>query len=222
MVDKVKALKLEDTTSGTDFDMIPTETDPTEDYLSAKGLALENDDATRVEKVAGEVAFIDATNGTKKVSDLLDADQEDFDPTGTDLTSVKTGPAVREVRNLVSSSASPGFSWGSGGNVTTNTWLSNEGVPSNKAGRTVTFSSPEIVKIFTASENLNTYTISVYEHEGDEINLTLLTTLVISASRTGDSGTIAVAMTSGRQLALKVTSGSAKNLIAGIVLTGQA
>jgi hypothetical protein len=51
MVDKVKPLKFEDTTSGTEFDVIPTEADPDEDYVSAKGFAFENLDDYLIEKV---------------------------------------------------------------------------------------------------------------------------------------------------------------------------
>ena len=97
MVDKVKPLKLEDTTDGTEFDMTPTETNPTEDYLAAKGLAIENSDLILIDASGNEIQFTDPTNGTKSISDLLDAEQEDFDPTGTILTSTKTGPAIREI-----------------------------------------------------------------------------------------------------------------------------
>ena len=97
MVDKVKPLKIEDATSGTEMDYAPVEADPSEDYLAGKGLALENNDNLLVDADSGEIQFTDTVSGTKKVSDLLDAEQEDFDPTGTVLTSTKTGPAIREI-----------------------------------------------------------------------------------------------------------------------------
>lgn len=100
MVDKVKPLKLEDTGSGSMLDSFPKETDPTEDYVAGKGFAIENDDNLLIDAAGGaEIQFTDTVSGTKKVSDLLDADQEDFDPTGTELTSTKTGPAAREISN---------------------------------------------------------------------------------------------------------------------------
>lgn len=219
MVDKTKALKLETPTDGTEFDMIPTEMDPAEDYVSAKGLALENDDATRVEKVAGEVAFIDATNGTKKVSDLLDADQEDFDPTGTDLVSVKTGPAVRELSNSVATSASPGFSFGKGGNVTSGSFLTNEGVPSNVSGRYVYISDAIITRIFVSVENAATFDVEVYSHDGDSVNIALLGSISIVAATGGDE-IVSIAVATGKQLALKVNNGSAKNIVCGLELQG--
>jgi len=99
MVDKVKPLKIEDSTSGTELDCCPTESNPAEDYLAAKGVAIENNDNLLIDSDGSEIQFTDPTNGTKKVSDLLDAEQEDFDNTGTTLTSTKTGPAIREIFN---------------------------------------------------------------------------------------------------------------------------
>lgn len=105
MVDKVKPLKIEEATDGTQINFGPKETNPSEDYLSAKGIALENDDNTLIDKAAdGQVQFTDTTNGVKKVSDLLDAEQEVFDPTGTALSSTLTGPAIRELANLINAS----------------------------------------------------------------------------------------------------------------------
>jgi hypothetical protein len=145
-----------------------------------------------------------------------------FDPDNCDaITSDNVQDAVDELCTQVSQSASPGFSWGRSGNVSSGTWLQNDNVSSNKAGRTVTFGSPQIVRIFVATEDLNTYTVEVYEHEGDSINLTLLTSLSVVASRTGDSGAISVPMTSGEQLAVKLSSGSAKNIVVGMILTGE-
>ena len=99
-VPKVCPLKIETLTKGNDLDFGPTEADPTEDYLASKGIALENSDALLIDVSGGtEIQFTDTVSGTKKVSDLLDAEQEDFDPTGTDLTETTTGPAIRELAN---------------------------------------------------------------------------------------------------------------------------
>lgn len=51
MVDKVKALKIESpSTGGTQTDFLPTESNPTQDYLAIQGLAFENLDDFRIEK----------------------------------------------------------------------------------------------------------------------------------------------------------------------------
>ena len=57
MVDKVKPLKIEDTSSGTELDYLPREADPSEDYLSSKGLAFENLDTHLAEKLGDLVGF---------------------------------------------------------------------------------------------------------------------------------------------------------------------
>jgi hypothetical protein len=122
-------------------------------------------------------------------------------------------------QNQLAVSASPGFTWGRSGNVTNSTWLLNDTVPSNKAGRTVSLSAPSITQVFVASEDVDTYDINIYEHEGAEVNLTLLTTVNIVAARTATFN-IDVPMTSGRQLAVRVVNGSAKNIVVGTQLAG--
>lgn len=149
------------------------------------------------------------------------ASQVPFDPTNCDsIDAEDTQGAIEELCTEVQQSASPGFTWGRSGNVANNSWLLNDSVPSNKAGRTIVISNPVINKIFSASEDVDTYDLEIYEHDGDEINLTLLTTLNVVASRTGDSGSISVATTTGKQLAIKLTNGSGKNVVAGVVLGG--
>lgn len=210
---------MEDAVSGTQINFAPTETDPSEDYLAAKGLALENDDATRVEKVAGEVAFVDATNGTKKVSDLLDAEQEDFDPQSSGLVSTETGPAIRELADNASVSASPGFSWGKQGNVTPNSWLLNEGVASNVAGRWQFLNSATITNVFVANQQTTTFDITIYYHDGNGSGLTSVGTVSVAAANGGSFG-VSFAVPKDKQLATRVTSGSPKNITVGILLNG--
>ena len=143
-----------------------------------------------------------------------------FDNSTNDFVSDNVQSAIEEVQETSSSSSSPGFTWGRSGNLSTGTWLLNDGVPSNKAGRTIVLNNAKIAKIFTATEDLDTYNIGIYSHDGDEINITLIATLVVTASRTGNSGTVSVSVPSGKQLGAKVDSGSAKNLVVGIIMQG--
>jgi len=66
MVDKVKPIKIED---GEDIDF--TECNPSEDYLSAKGVALSDSDNHLIHTADNEIAFDDPVNSQKKVSELL-------------------------------------------------------------------------------------------------------------------------------------------------------
>ena len=143
-----------------------------------------------------------------------------FDNSTNGFIADDTQAAIEEVQVASSNSSSPGFTWGRSGNLSTGTWLLNDGVPSNKAGRTIVLNNAKIAKIFTASEDLNTYDVGIYSHDGDDINTTLIATLVVTASRTGNSGTISVSVPSGKQLGAKIDTGSAKNLVVGIIMQG--
>lgn len=66
MVDRVRPLKIEDASHGTQTDFFPTETTPAQDYLDARGLTLQDatsdDAAVRVEREAttGKLKFVDS------------------------------------------------------------------------------------------------------------------------------------------------------------------
>jgi predicted secreted protein len=62
MVDKVKPLVFENPASGgTQTDYLPTELDPNEDYVSTKGIALEDNDNHKIDKdTSGNIQFQDA------------------------------------------------------------------------------------------------------------------------------------------------------------------
>jgi len=99
MVDKTRPLKIEDDTDGTQNNFGPTEMNPTEDYASVKGIALENEDTTLIDKAGdGQIQFTDAVNSVKKVSDLLDAKQEVFDNSTNGFVSTTTQDAIEEAR----------------------------------------------------------------------------------------------------------------------------
>lgn len=138
-----------------------------------------------------------------------------FDNEGTSFDADNVQAAIEEI----GASASPGFSWGRGGTNSSGTWLNNEGVSSNRSGRIVFISNPTLAFIFVNTRTIATYTISIFEHEGDEINLTLLDTLSVTSSRGGFKASI-VAVTAGRQLAIQVTAGSGQDMVAGVVLKG--
>ena len=143
-----------------------------------------------------------------------------FDNSTNGFISEDVQGAIEEVNNSVQTSASPGFGFGRSGNVPSNTWLYRTGnVPSNKTGVAMGITNPIVIQVDVGNENISTFDIQVYEHEGDEVNLTLLGTVSVVASRTG-SFTVSWAATSGRQLAVKLSDGSAKNPGVDITLSG--
>lgn len=148
------------------------------------------------------------------------AEETYFDPANCDaIDSEDTQGAIEDICGEVAGAASPGYSFGRSGNIPSNTWLYNEGVPSNKAGHAVRLTTPRIRELNISSEDIDTFDITIYEHEGDEVNLTSLVTVNIIAAR-GDTFGVDVAMTAGRQLAARLTSGSAKNVIVDLTLKG--
>lgn len=191
MVDKVKVLKIEDATNGTEINFGPTESDPTEDYAAVKGIAFENSDNTLIYGDSGKMTF------------------KDIEVT-TDIT-------LKQILDRITNSASPGFTWGRSGNVSSGAWLQNDRVPSNLAGRKVDFSTPSLKKILVSNEKNNTFTVGIYEHDGT--TYTQLATLALSSERT-KSASYSISVTNGKELAVKIESGSCKNVVVGVVLSG--
>ena len=138
-----------------------------------------------------------------------------FDNSSNGFTAQDVQAAIEEL-NI---SYSPSFSWGRSGNVITNTWLLNDGVSSNISGRFVFVNSPKLVFIYVTNKNVTTYTIGVYQHDGNNTNLTLLDSLTVNSAR-GGFKVSNVAVTPGKQLAIRLTSGSATDVVAGVILKG--
>lgn len=190
MVDKIKPLKLEDTGSGSMLDNFPTETNPAEDYVAAKGVALENSDNTTIRGDSGVMKFKD-----------------------TDIT------AEKSLQDLVSS-ASPGFIFGRKGNTGAGTWAENEGVPSNTVGIPILVNSPQLSAVYAINENdPETFTVEIYEHDG--VTFTLKHTISVTADR-GNFEILSspVSLTQGKELAVKQSSGSSKNLKVVCLISG--
>jgi hypothetical protein len=143
-----------------------------------------------------------------------------FDETITgELTSTDVQGAIDEVANTVATSASPGFSFGRASNTNAGTWLNCEGVPSNKAGRWVYINNAVVTRVFVSNEQTTTFSIGIYSHDGNEVNLTLLGTVTVTAS-TGDAFVVNFPVATDKQLAIRVDSGSARNVVAGLELQG--
>lgn len=142
-----------------------------------------------------------------------------FDNSSNGFTSTDVQGAIEELTNAVLTSASPGFSFGRSGNLPAGTWLSCETVPSNASGRYVYINSAYIKRVFVSNELTNTFDISVYYHYGNEAGLTLLGTVSI-VSALGGAFSVNWAVPTGSQIAIQISTGSAKNAVAGLELSG--
>lgn len=128
--------------------------------------------------------------------------------------------AIEEISNTVAVSASPGFTFGKGGTVTANSWLLCDGsVPSNTAGRAIYLYNPYLTAVFIRCEQSTTCDFEVYEHDGTTYTLKYTANLV--AARSLDIIlSPEVSLTKGKELAIKVVTGSVKNPVVGCQLKG--
>jgi len=114
------------------------------------------------------------------------------------------------LQQIVASSGKPSYSWGQAGANPAGTWLDSHGRPSNKVGIPFGLNNGKLVDLWIGNENLAAFTVGIYYHYGDEIGLTLLTSVVVpNTARTkiftvADFGTIVVPK--NVQLAVKVIS----------------
>jgi len=97
LIDKVKPLKIEHSTlGGTEIDPFPRESDPSEDYLAGKGIALENLDTFLINKSATNIQFVDPVSGTRTLESLHKAADESFSNVGNGFIATNTQAAIEE------------------------------------------------------------------------------------------------------------------------------
>jgi len=88
MVDKIKPLKLESPTGGgTESDTFPTEVDPTEDFLSAKGVAFDGGETVHIWSSNNEIRFKDSLVSDRPLKALINAKLLTFTNSVTSATS---------------------------------------------------------------------------------------------------------------------------------------
>lgn len=125
-----------------------------------------------------------------------------------------------QVPESAGTGASPGFSFGRSGNVSSGTYLDNESVPSNRTGRPVDLNNARIVQVSISNENSNTFTIELEEHDG--VTFTSLGTFTISATRSNKFADLNISLTAGKEMSAKISSGAAKNPIVTVYVKGDA
>ena len=126
---------------------------------------------------------------------------------------------VQEAIEEIGAGASPGYTYSRPGTQNGNTWLKIAGgVVSNRSGIPIFISNPILTTVVATSENENTYDVKIYEHDGDQINLNLITTLSVVNSRT-ETFNVNISLTQGKQLAIR-TNGTVKNPGVNLQLKG--
>ena len=124
MVDKVRPLKWESTGSGGgDDDDLPTGTDPSEDYLACKGVALEQLDTHLIDRNGDNIQFTDPANGTKSVLQLRTAIQNIFDNSTNGWVSTNVQAAIEEALSVAIGNDSYSFVASYNGNANVGRYL---------------------------------------------------------------------------------------------------
>lgn len=148
------------------------------------------------------------------------AESTPLDDTNLSFDAETVQEGFENQNSAVIASGSPGWSFGRSGNNNKNSWLLRVGsVPSNKVGVPVRLNSAKIVGISVGNEDINTFDVAIYSHDGDEVNLAVLVVVQIVASRTGVFS-VDVPVTTGKQLAARITEGSAKNVGVDLEIKG--
>lgn len=206
MVDKVKPLKVEDATSGTESNPFPTETDPAEDYLAAKGVAFENVDTHLIYRDGADIKVTDPTVGTRSMNDLRTDNQNSFDGSAASpaFTATDVRAAIIEARDTAEgTTARFGIQFGNLGN-TKNKYLEYFAGVSSDSTPFVTAEDLEIVAISAAVAGPDTGDIEIYKNSS-----TLIYTINIVASSIFTINSLTIALSATDTLSAKVTNAAA-------------
>jgi len=191
MVDRVRPLKFETSQYGTQNDEYQTELNPLEDYVSCKGISLENSINDLIDKdpVSGEMRFKDPINGIHLMSEFL-----------------ATASGANSFNYIFSRK----------GNSDTNSFLKvGNKIPSNEAGFICPITAHRVI-ISASCEELTTGTVLLYVKK---VNTTTHISgyggLVFTNERTKyiDIPTMTTTLNPGDEIAAKIVSGSFENLL---------
>lgn len=141
-----------------------------------------------------------------------------FDNSSNGFSATNAQNAVEEVYDTLTGLVSPGFTWGRSGNIPSGSWLLNDSVPSNVTGRNFPFYNGELIAASISNENTTTANIEIYEH--DKTTFTLIGTVTLTAQKSKEQSFTSTSVTKGKELAVKIGSGSAKNIVVQFVLKG--
>ena len=115
-------------------------------------------------------------------------------------------------------SVAPGFAFGKRG-VVSNAFLLANDVVSDDTGFPIKTTGSTITYIAVSNSQVSTFDVELYEHDGT--TFTLLATATVTSSRTGDFTPVTpIAITTGKELAAKVSSGSCKDQVVLVFSTG--
>jgi hypothetical protein len=168
---------------------------------------------------------VDATSGTVDLYYRSGAAIAGVDDTELDYQADNVQEALEAAGSNFARAASPGLMWGKGGKVTSGSWLYNfnGSIPSSLTGLPIDFDGGVAKKLLSSSQNLDTYQVQLYYHDGGGLNMTELTGAVVTVTNSRNGAVTfdpQVPIPQGKQLAAKVVSGSAKNIQVVAIIGG--
>ena len=124
-----------------------------------------------------------------------------------------------DLNAFVNQFVAPPFILGLKGVKSSGAWFQSEGVPSNVVGIPIFTSGGSLDVIHVKNQDdTASFTVEIYEHDGT--TFTLLTSVSLSNQRGKLVTGVGVSVTQGRELAAKISSGSATNAKVAIGLKG--
>lgn len=214
MADKVKPLGFENTgAGGGDTYPLPTELDPQEDYVAAKGISFQNTDDKLIDlDGSGNIQFKDFTETTYwPLWKLKRALYNVFNPSPTSMVSTNTEDAIKEVWELAQNASRAYVLVSYGGNANAGRYLELfPSIPMNEAPLEVV-NPLKVLNIFARTTAANaTCTIGFYNIT--PVTPVLLYTLTFTAqkkvSASGTPSSPVFTVPANGQLAIVIDSGS--------------
>lgn len=148
------------------------------------------------------------------------AEHVPFDNSINGFTSTDTQAAIEEVNNKILDITSPGYVFTKSGTAK-NTWLLIGIVPSNVTGINFGFFNGILSSVTVANENSNTFDVELYEHDGTIFTLLATMSMVTTRADEFDATDFGVVnVTKGKELAVKISSGTSKNPIVTVQISG--
>lgn len=141
-----------------------------------------------------------------------------FDNTTNGFTSSETQGAIEEIAVGGGTGVGSGLQFTRSGNVSRGAYLQVGSVPSNLTGAPVGLFAARIVAIVITNELSNTFTCEVEEHDGT--SFVSLGTFSLTSQRYYSFTGLSILVTAGKEIAIKVSSGSAKNIVVNIYVKG--
>jgi hypothetical protein len=176
--------------------------------------------STSGSSVSGVSSFNGRTGTVTSQSGDYSAVQISYSNLTSGIPAANVQAAIDYLATQVSTSASPGFSFGRSGSVNAGTFLQCETVPSNVAGRWVYINNAVVDKVYLSNQVTGPFSVEVLYHDGNAVNLTSLGTVNVLTATYGGAYDVNWNVPQNKQLSVRLSTGVAQNVVCGLQLVG--